>query len=265
MSTDVGDVTADVRRLFEELARQRPDRRQADRRRVPAAARRVRDPGRPRPGRSTCPASRPANIRILVKAGVVIVAGEKDRPEPGLQGSASYHLVERDFGRFARAVRIHVAVDAARATATLRDGELRIVLPKIAERRGRGICWCRSRRSRRREAALHRRHRRPPGPRAGEGRRAGAGRPLRRGLRDRQRRERRGGLRHHPRARRAALRYRRRRADVGQSHLGQEGGARLHPGSSRGCCARPTTPPARPAPARSWPPPPTACGSASST
>ena len=107
-----------------------------------------------------------ANIRILVKSGVVIVAGEKDRPEPKRQGSASYHLVERDFGRFARAVRIHVAVDAAKAAATLRDGELRIVLPKIAERRGRGLL-VKSRRSRRREAAVHRRHRRPPGTRAG--------------------------------------------------------------------------------------------------
>ena len=138
MSADVGDVTADVRRLFEELARQRPDRRQAivgeclpllDVFETQDALDLVLDvPGVPA-----------ANIRILVKGGVVIVAGEKDRPEPRPQGSASYHLVERDFGRFARAVRIHVAVDAAQAAATLRDGELRIVLPKIAERRGRGL------------------------------------------------------------------------------------------------------------------------------
>mgnify|MGYP006375163433 CR=1 FL=1 len=47
--------------------------------------------------------------------------------------------MERDFGRFARAVRVHVAIDAAHATATLRDGELRVRLPKIEERRGRGI------------------------------------------------------------------------------------------------------------------------------
>jgi HSP20 family protein len=138
VSADVGDVTPDVRRLFEELARQRPDRRQAivgeclpllDVFETQDALDLVLDvPGVPA-----------TNIRILVKSGVVIVAGEKDRPEPKRQGSASYHLVERDFGRFARAVRIHVAVDAAKAEATLRDGELRIVLPKIAERRGRGL------------------------------------------------------------------------------------------------------------------------------
>jgi HSP20 family molecular chaperone IbpA len=47
--------------------------------------------------------------------------------------------VERDFGRFARAVRVHVAIDAAGASATLRDGELRVRLPKIEDRRGKGI------------------------------------------------------------------------------------------------------------------------------
>ena len=143
VSADVGDVTADVRRLFEELARQRPDRRQAivgeclpllDVFETQDAARDlVLDvPGVPG-----------ANIRIVVKGGVVLVVGEKDRPEPKGQGSASYHLVERDFGRFARAVRVHVAVDASKATRDLRNGELRIVLPQIAERRGRSSS-CRS-------------------------------------------------------------------------------------------------------------------------
>jgi HSP20 family molecular chaperone IbpA len=51
----------------------------------------------------------------------------------------SYHLVERDFGRFARAVRIHTSVDASRARATLAHGELRVALPKLVERRGREI------------------------------------------------------------------------------------------------------------------------------
>ncbi|MGE0361836.1 MAG: Hsp20/alpha crystallin family protein [Vicinamibacterales bacterium] len=138
VSANVGDVSADVRRLFDELARQRPDRRHQitgeclpllDVFETQDALDIVLDlPGVPA-----------AQVRILVKGGVVIVAGEKDRPEPRPHGPASFHLVERDFGRFARAVRIHVAVDAARATATLRDGELRIALPKIAERRGRGI------------------------------------------------------------------------------------------------------------------------------
>jgi HSP20 family protein len=55
------------------------------------------------------------------------------------RGDSSFHLVERGFGRFARAVRLSGAVDASRASASLVDGELRVSLPKIAERRGRAI------------------------------------------------------------------------------------------------------------------------------
>jgi HSP20 family protein len=138
ISTDVGDVTADVRRLFEDIARQRPERRAQ----ITGECLPLLDVFETQEDLDLVldlPGVPAANVRILVKGGVVIVAGEKDRPEPRPQGPSSFHLVERDFGRFARAVRIHVAVDAARATATLREGELRIALPKIPERRGRGI------------------------------------------------------------------------------------------------------------------------------
>lgn len=74
-------------------------------------------------------------IRVLFRGGVVIVAGEK-APPPGEEGRA-FHLVEREFGRFARAVRLSGAYDVAAGRARLRDGELTIVLPKVPERRGR--------------------------------------------------------------------------------------------------------------------------------
>jgi HSP20 family protein len=74
-------------------------------------------------------------LRVLFRNGVVIVAGEK-APAPTV-AEASYHLVERDFGRFARAVRLTGAFDIARARATLESGELTVVLPKLLERRGR--------------------------------------------------------------------------------------------------------------------------------
>jgi HSP20 family protein len=77
-------------------------------------------------------------IRILLKGPVVVVAGEKG-PEPRGQApeAGDFHLVERGFGRFARAIRITAAFDGARAIATLAAGELRVVLPKIHDRRGR--------------------------------------------------------------------------------------------------------------------------------
>jgi HSP20 family protein len=74
-------------------------------------------------------------LRVLFRNGVVIVAGEK-AAVPAVP-DAAYHLVERDFGRFARAVRLTGAFDVARARATLRSGELTVVLPKLVERRGR--------------------------------------------------------------------------------------------------------------------------------
>lgn len=138
VSTDVGDVSADVRRLFDELSKQHPGRRQQ----ITGECLPLLDVFETQDALDLLidlPGVPASSIRVLVKGGVVIVAGEKDRPDPGARGPASYHLVERDFGRFARAVRVHAAIDAARTTATLVHGELRVRLPKIQERRGQGI------------------------------------------------------------------------------------------------------------------------------
>ena len=138
ISSDVGDVSADVRRLFEDLARQRPERRHQ----ITGECLPLLDVFETHDALDLLldlPGVSPSNIRVLVKGGVVIIAGEKDRPDPSARGPASFHLVERDFGRFARAVRVHVAIDASRASASLSNGELRVRLPKIAERRGQGL------------------------------------------------------------------------------------------------------------------------------
>ena len=72
-------------------------------------------------------------VRVLFRSGVVIVAGEK-APPPGNQSQA-FHLVEREFGRFARAVRLNGAFDVANSRASLESGELTIILPKLIDRR----------------------------------------------------------------------------------------------------------------------------------
>ncbi len=81
----------------------------------------------------------PTALRVLIKNGVVIIAGEKLPRDAAERSESSFHLVERGFGHFARAVRLSGAFDAGRVRATLRAGELRIEIPKIAERRGREI------------------------------------------------------------------------------------------------------------------------------
>jgi HSP20 family protein len=83
------------------------------------------------------PAVEAADVRVAIKGGTLLIAGEKS-PRRG-RGDSSFHLVERGFGRFARTIGLTAACDASRARATLADGELRISLPKIGNRRGRLI------------------------------------------------------------------------------------------------------------------------------
>ncbi|MBE3098380.1 MAG: Hsp20/alpha crystallin family protein [Planctomycetes bacterium] len=138
LSAEVRELSDEVSRLFDELDRAAPGRRA-----VPAG---------------TCaplldvletdtaieivvdlPGVAPDRVRVLIKHGVVLLVGEKLPPDPAVRADATFHLVERGFGRFARAVRLAGAVDAARAWARYRSGELRIAVPKIAERRGQEI------------------------------------------------------------------------------------------------------------------------------
>lgn len=133
-SHDPTDLAHEVRRLLEDLARGRPDRRPfvsgecsptLDVLETDATVEIVVD----LPGLSA------DALRILIKHGIVLIVGEKDRTEND-RTPMSFHLVERDFGRFARAVRVPATVDASQARASLAHGELRIVLPKIVDRRG---------------------------------------------------------------------------------------------------------------------------------
>ena len=75
-----------------------------------------------------------AAVRILAKGDSLLIAGEKRAAHRDAE--SSFHLVERDYGRFARGVRLGCACNATRARAALRNGELRISVPKIVDRRG---------------------------------------------------------------------------------------------------------------------------------
>ena len=72
-------------------------------------------------------------LRVLFRAGVLLIAGEKAPPRAG--EDHTFHLVEREFGRFARAVRLNGAFNVPAARASVNDGELTIVLPKLVDRR----------------------------------------------------------------------------------------------------------------------------------
>ena len=132
------DLADDVHRLLDDLARKRPEKRQlvagecmpvVDVFETDKSVEIVLD----LPGVSA------DAVRVLFKSGVLLIVGEKERPDLTRRGPASFHLVERDFGRFARAVRISAAIDGSQARARLINGELRVMLPRITERRGTGL------------------------------------------------------------------------------------------------------------------------------
>jgi len=132
------DIAQDVHRLLDDLAKRRSDRRHV----VAGECMPVVDVFETEKTVEIVldlPGVAADAIRILFKAGVLLIVGEKERPDLSKRGPTSFHLVERDFGRFARAVRIHAAIDGSQARARLANGELRVVLPRIAERRGAGL------------------------------------------------------------------------------------------------------------------------------
>jgi HSP20 family protein len=76
-------------------------------------------------------------VRALVKDGVLVIAGEKPTPPcAAAKEDARFHLAERAFGRFARAIALPGPFDASRADAIVEAGILRVRIPRVGERRG---------------------------------------------------------------------------------------------------------------------------------
>jgi HSP20 family protein len=73
-------------------------------------------------------------LRVAIRRDTVLVVGVKLAPAGDPR--ARFHLAERAYGHFARAIRLGGAFDANRARAIASGGQLRVVLPRIVERRG---------------------------------------------------------------------------------------------------------------------------------
>jgi HSP20 family protein len=76
-------------------------------------------------------------VRVMAKGDSLLIVGEKTSRRSRTE--STFHLVERGFGCFARIVRLGAPCDTAGARATLINGELRIWVPKIPDRRSRTI------------------------------------------------------------------------------------------------------------------------------
>lgn len=75
------------------------------------------------------------SLRVAIRRNTVLVVGAKFAP-PSV-GTSRFHLAERSYGRFARAIRVAGAFDSSRARAVSGAGELRVILPRLEDRRGR--------------------------------------------------------------------------------------------------------------------------------
>jgi HSP20 family protein len=77
-------------------------------------------------------------IHVVFAQSTLLIAGHKTPAACG-HAEAAFHQAERSFGRFLRTISLSGAWDAGAAEARLSCGELRVTLPRIAERRGREI------------------------------------------------------------------------------------------------------------------------------
>ena len=73
-----------------------------------------------------------SDMQVVWTEGVLIISGLK-RQRPSGGGVATYYCVERTYGHFRREIAIKIPVDHKNTKAELKDGLLKIHLPKRTE------------------------------------------------------------------------------------------------------------------------------------
>lgn len=77
------------------------------------------------------------DIQISLQENLLTIKGEKKQERE--EKDERYHRVERSYGSFLRSIRLPVAVDASRVTATFKNGLLTVTLPKTPAAKGTTI------------------------------------------------------------------------------------------------------------------------------
>lgn len=134
-SPDTEDLAADIGRLFDDLDR-RAGRDAPHSGAVHTPSLDVLETPASLEVFVDLPGVEASGLRLVVKHGTLLIAGEKMPSDGTCRDGAAFHLVERSFGRFARIVTFDTAIDGRRARASLADGVLRVSLPRLADRRG---------------------------------------------------------------------------------------------------------------------------------
>ena len=76
----------------------------------------------------------PKDIEIGLTGDMLTLKGEKDKETA--EKEERYHRVERTYGAFLRSVRLPMAVDGSKVTATFKNGVLVVTLPKTPASKG---------------------------------------------------------------------------------------------------------------------------------
>ncbi len=77
------------------------------------------------------------DLKVTLHDGVLTISGEKK--QPALPDEAQRHRTERESGAFSRSLELPSAVNGSAVSAELKDGILRVVIPKAEEARTREI------------------------------------------------------------------------------------------------------------------------------
>jgi len=79
----------------------------------------------------------PKEIEIALTGDLLTLKGEKEKAKE--EKEEHYHRVERTYGTFLRTIRLPMAVDGSKVTATFKNGVLVVKLPRTPAARGTTI------------------------------------------------------------------------------------------------------------------------------
>jgi HSP20 family protein len=83
------------------------------------------------------PGMDPKDIQISLQEQLLTVKGEKHQEKE--EKEERYYRMERSYGAFSRSVRLPVAADGSKVTATFKNGLLTVTLPKTPAAKGTTI------------------------------------------------------------------------------------------------------------------------------
>lgn len=78
------------------------------------------------------------DLELQADGGDIVIRGEKKQTFAS-GDETRFHCLERGYGRFQRVVSLNYPVNTHRAVAELRSGVLRLVFPKVPNRRGGAV------------------------------------------------------------------------------------------------------------------------------